>query len=75
MRVVAIVLGAISAFFTLYTVRLLVVTHGLQLIRSGGQGAYIGAGAFPVIALVLGWSCTHAWQRGSRVGATTAAAR
>src|SRR4051812_29618201 len=48
MRVLAILLGAVSGFFVFYTVRLLVVTRGLQHIRVGGQGAFIGAVVFPL---------------------------
>ena len=57
--VVAGLLGLLSAFFVFYTVRLLYVTHGLRTIRGGGQGAYIGAIVFPVLALLLGWG---AWR-------------
>ena len=57
--VVAALLGLLSAFFVFYTVRLLYITHGLQTIRAGGQGAYIGAIVFPVLALLLGWG---AWR-------------
>jgi hypothetical protein len=48
-------LALVSAFFVFYTVRLLYVTHGLQSIRSGGQGAYIGAVVFPFLAVLTGW--------------------
>jgi len=65
MRAIAIVLGAVSAFFAFYTVRLLAVTHMLQQIRTGGQGAYIGAVAFPVLALGLGWGAIRCWRRGT----------
>ena len=71
MQVVAIVLGVISAFFVFYTVRLLVVTHGLQQLRAGGQGAYVGAVVFPLIALVFGWASARLWKRrtlGGRAG-------
>lgn len=63
MRVIAIALGMVSAFFIFYTVRLLVVTHGLQQTRPGGQGAYIGAVAFPVLALLFGWAARRCWRR------------
>ena len=62
-RIMALVLGACSAFFVFYEVRLLVVTHLLQHLRSGGQGAYIGAVAFPLIALALGLAARAAWRR------------
>ena len=67
MRVVAIVLGVISAFFVFYTVRLLVVTHGLRQLRAGGNGAYVGAVVFPLIALVFGWASARTWKRASPV--------
>lgn len=65
MRFVAVVLGLISAFFVFYTVRLLVITRGLQQIRAGGQGAYIGAVVFPLIALAFGWAGVRIWKRAS----------
>ena len=74
MRVVAVVLGLISAFFVFYTVRLLVVTHGLQQIRPGGQGAYGGAVVFPFIALAFGRISVALWKRGSN-GASLSGAR
>ena len=43
MRLVSVGLGLVSLFFVFYTLRLLVVTQGLQHTRPGGQGAYIGA--------------------------------
>ena len=66
MRVVAVVLGCVAAFFVFYTARLLVVTHFLQQVRAGGQGAYIGAVAFPVIAIVFGWAACVLWRRAGR---------
>jgi hypothetical protein len=62
-RALAIVFGALSAFFVFYTVRLLVVTHGLQQTRAGGQGAFIGAIVFPLLALGLGWAALRCWRR------------
>ena len=50
----AAVCGLISVFFVFYTVRLLYVTHGLTAIRSEGQGTYIGAIAFPLLAVLFG---------------------
>lgn len=55
----AVLLALVSAFFVFYTARLLYVTHGLTATRAGGQGAYIGAIAFPVLALLFGWG---AWR-------------
>ncbi len=51
--------GLLSAFFVFYTARLLYVTRGLTATRAGGQGAFIGALAFPLLALVFGWC---AWR-------------
>jgi hypothetical protein len=67
MRIVSVVLGCVSAFFVFYTVRLLLVTRFLQQVRSGGQGAYIGAVAFPVIAITFGWAAVALWRRAGRV--------
>jgi F0F1-type ATP synthase membrane subunit b/b' len=51
----ATILGLISAFFIFYTIRLLSVTKLLTAIHTGGQGAYIGAIAFPILATVCGF--------------------
>ena len=48
-------LALLSLFFVFYTARLLYVTSGLRTIRPGGQGAYIGAIVFPLLAVVFGW--------------------
>jgi hypothetical protein len=66
MRALAILLGLGCAFFVFYTLRLLLVTHLLQHVRTGGQGAYFGAAAFPVLALLLGWAGTACWRRAAR---------
>jgi hypothetical protein len=66
MRVVSVVLGLVSLFFVFYTVRLLVVTQGLQHTRPGGQGAYIGAGVFPLLAIGFGWASVACWRRAQR---------
>ena len=66
MRIVAIGLGCVSAFFVFYTVRLLLVTRFLQQVRSNGHGAYIGAVAFPVIAILFGWAAVALWRRVGR---------
>lgn len=63
MRFLSVVLGLISAFFVFYTVRLLVVTHGLQQLRAGGGGAYIGAAVFPGLAIVCGWAARRFWRK------------
>ena len=65
-RILAVALGACSAFFLFYEVRLLVVTGFLQQVRSSGQGAYIGAIAFPIIAVGLGLASRGLWRRASR---------
>jgi hypothetical protein len=62
LRALAVVLGIIGLFFVFYTARLLYVTHGLTQIRAGGNGTYIGAVAFPMLALVFGygaWRCAR----------------
>ena len=64
--VAALLLALMSGFFVFYTARLLYVTRGLSATRPGGQGAYIGAIVFPVLALVLGlgaWRCVAALRR------------
>ena len=67
MRVLAIGLGLISAFFVFYTTRLLVVTGFLQRTRAGGQGAYLCAVVFPVLAIAFAWAARRAWLRGSSI--------
>ena len=62
-RVVAAVLGLVSAFFAFYFVRLLVVTGGLRHVRPDGGGAYVGAVVFPLIALGGGWATVRLWRR------------
>ena len=68
MRILSVALGLVSAFFVFYTVRLLVVTGFLQHTRAGGQGAYIGAAVFPVLAVLLAWASYRAWRRGGPRG-------
>ena len=65
-RLFAIVLSLVSAFFIFYTVRLLAVTHLLQQTRAGGQGAFVGAVVFPLLAVGFGWAAVRSWRRGSR---------
>jgi len=55
----ALLFGLGCAFFAFYTARLLYVTNGLRVTRAGGQGAYVGAVVFPLLALLLGWG---AWR-------------
>ena len=52
--IVAILCALSSAFFVFYTVRLLYVTHLLRATRAGGQGAYVGAIVFPLLAILFG---------------------
>ena len=66
MRIASILLALASLFFVFYTVRLLVVTQGLQHTRPGGQGAYLGAAVFPLLAIVLGYASVACWRRAQR---------
>lgn len=62
----ALLLALLSAFFVFYTARLIYVTRGLSATRAGGQGTYVGAVVFPVLAVVLGWGawrCARAVRR------------
>ncbi len=68
MRTLAIVLFALSAFFIFYTVRLLAVTGALTHTRPGGQGGYIGAVVFPLLAAVFAWTGVRCWLRGRSGG-------
>jgi hypothetical protein len=72
MRFIAALLALLGLFFAFYTVRLLYVTHGLQQVRVGGQGAYIGALVFPALALGLGWLARRLWKRGGSHAAPAA---
>jgi len=54
-----VVSGVIGAFFIFYTVRLFYITQGLSNIRVGGKGTYIGAVAFPILALTF---CLISWR-------------
>lgn len=71
-RVLSVGLGAVSAFFLFYTTRLLVVTDLLRHTRTGGQGAFIGAVAFPLLAIVFGWAARLCWRRGASGGGSAA---
>ncbi len=64
LRTLAVVLFALSAFFVFYTVRLLAVTGALAHTRAGGQGAYVGAIIFPLLAIAFAWSGVRCWMRG-----------
>jgi hypothetical protein len=61
-----LLLVLVSAFFVFYTARLLYATHGLTAIRPGGQGAYIGAAVFPLLAIVCGWGAWRCLKRDTR---------
>ncbi|MEN3339069.1 MAG: hypothetical protein V7647_2745 [Acidobacteriota bacterium] len=61
-RVIGTLAGLVSVFFVFWFVRLLVVTGFLQHLRPGGGGAYIGAVAFPVLALAFGWLSARLWR-------------
>jgi hypothetical protein len=66
LRAVGVILSFISLFFVFYTARLFYVTHGLTQIRAGGNGTYIGAVAFPILALLFGyaaWRCAKTARR------------
>ena len=68
MRTLGMILFALSAFFIFYTVRLLAVTGALTHPRPGGQGAYIGAIVFPILAAVFAWAGVRCWVRGKPSG-------
>lgn len=70
-RVLAILAALGCAFFIFYTIRLLVVTAFLTRLRPGGGGARLGAVAFPLLALLFGWSAMRLW-RGARVSGEAA---
>ena len=61
--VAGIILALTGGFFIFYTARLLYVTSGLRTIRVGGQGAYIGAIAFPLIGLLCAWGAWRCFRR------------
>ena len=62
----ALLLGILSGFFVFYTVRLFYVTQGLRVTRAGGQGAYIGALAFPLLATMFGFGAWRCWRTARR---------
>jgi hypothetical protein len=53
--VFGIALALLSVFFVFYAARLFYVTRMLTTIRAGGQGAYVGAIVFPLLAILFGW--------------------
>jgi hypothetical protein len=58
------IFAGISLFFVFYTVRLLTVTRGLSATRPGGQGAYVGAIVFPLLAVGCAWVSWRTAKRG-----------
>ena len=62
-RIVTLIAGFICAFFIFYTIRLLVVTAFLTRTRAGGGGAFVGAVAFPLLALFFGWIALRSARR------------
>ncbi len=60
--IVAILLFLVSAFWVFYSSRLLYVTNLLRATRAGGQGAYVGAVVFPLLALLFGWGAWRCWR-------------
>ncbi len=57
-----VVLALMSVFFVFYAGRLFYVTRMLTTIRVGGQGAYVGAVVFPLLAILLGWAAWRLWR-------------
>jgi len=68
LRILAVVLFALSAVFISYTVRFVAVTGALAHTRAGGQGAYVGAIIFPLLAIAFAWSGVRCWMRGGPRG-------
>ncbi|MEP7001813.1 MAG: hypothetical protein ABI969_15100, partial [bacterium] len=69
LRLLSVVFACITAFFIFYTVRLLLVTGGLQATRPGGQGAYVGAVVFPLFAIGCAWVSWRCFSRARRMAA------
>ena len=65
--VLAVTFAVMSAFWLFYSVRLLTVTRGLREIRPGGQGAYVGAVVFPLLAISCGWLSVRWFRRVRRL--------
>jgi hypothetical protein len=70
-RILAGIAALICAFWTFYTVRLLVVTSFLTRLRPGGGGARIGVVVFPILALFFGWVAWRLWRGAPRERAPT----
>lgn len=52
----------VAAFFVFYAARLLFVTQGLRAVRPNGRGAYVGAVAFPLLAVLFAWAARMCWR-------------
>ena len=63
LRLFAAGCGLACAFFVFYTARLLAVTAFLTHTRAGGQGAYLGAVVFPLLAVGFGLGARALWRR------------
>jgi hypothetical protein len=57
-RAAALLCGAVGLFFTFYSIRLALV-WGTVPASSRQSGMYIGAVAFPVLAVSLLFACRH----------------
>ncbi len=64
----AIISGLVSAFFVFYTARLYVVARFFTIAPRNG-GAYIGAIAFPLLAVGLALVARRCWRRSRPPGA------
>ena len=60
--VFGVVLALLGLFFVFYAARLFYVTRFLTAIRPGGQGAYVGAVVFPLLAILFGWAAWRLWR-------------
>jgi hypothetical protein len=61
--ILGIVLALFAAFFVFYEARLLYVTKFLTAVRIGGNGAYVGAAVFPLLALLFAIAAWRCWRR------------
>jgi membrane protein implicated in regulation of membrane protease activity len=65
LRMCSVAMGLVSVFFVFWTGRLLAVTGLLLHTRPGGQGAFVGAVVFPVLAIACAWASRRCWRRAS----------
>jgi hypothetical protein len=63
LSVLGVLFACISLFFLYYTARLLYVMRALHGIRAGGEGAYVGAIVFPLLAAGCAWVSWRAFSR------------